>query len=388
MDPKNGPPKWTPKMDPQNGPPKWTSQNGPPKWTTKCSPNWTPKLDPQIGPPNWTPKLDPQIGPPKLDHPNWTPQMDPQNGSPQWTPKMDPHNGPHDTPRWNPRWNRQLFRTGFPSSGKTPRVWIGQARVESSPFGSIGSSSGRQALEGATLAPGTTATLNALRDPQKRPPRPRRNLRSAKKGAASGRSGMIWEHLRPLLESPRDTNLLFRVASLLARGEVPPLIIDVIRVGRLAALQKSNRGVWGIVVGEVIRRLVARTFAQQLGPAVEAGTSPFQFVLLTKSGCECVAHCIQVLCETDEQFTLTSVDGVSAFDNISRGAMMAGLERVDGGVSVLPFVHLFHGRPSTHLWEDDWHGAHCNQGESVDALALRCWTASCSCCHTGKIGSE
>ena len=62
-------------------------------------------------------------------------------------------------------------------------------------------SSGRQALEGADLASGTTATLNALRDPTKRPPRPRedvpqipphrpfeldemlfsRNLRSAKK---------------------------------------------------------------------------------------------------------------------------------------------------------------------------------------------------------------
>ena len=36
--------------------------------------------------------------------------------------------------------------------------------------------SGRQALEGADLAPGTTATLNALRDPTKRPPRPREDV--------------------------------------------------------------------------------------------------------------------------------------------------------------------------------------------------------------------
>ena len=225
-------------------------------------------------------------------------------------------------------------------------------------------SSGRQALEGAALALGTTATHNALRDPQKRPPRPReaipeipphrpfeldevtfcRNLRSAKRGAAGGPSGMTWEHLRPLLESPSDTNLLYRVASLLA--------------------QKSNGGVRGIMVGEVIRRLVARTIAQQLGPAVEAATSPFQFALSTKSGSECVAHCIQALCETDEQLTLTSVDGVSAFDLISRRAMMAGLESVDGGVSALPFVHLFYGRPSSYLWEDDSGTVHTiNQGE-------------------------
>ena len=69
----------------------------------------------------------------------------------------------------------------------------------------------------------------------------------------------------------------------------------------------------GIVVGEVIRGWVARTVAHQLCPAVEAATSPFQCALLTKSGCECVAHCIQALCETDKQLTLTSVDGVSAF---------------------------------------------------------------------------
>ena len=245
-------------------------------------------------------------------------------------------------------------------------------------------SSGRQALEGANLARGTTATLNALRDPQKRLPRPReaipeipphksleldkvsfcRNLRSSKKGAASGPSGITWEHLRPLRDCPRDTNLLCRVASFLARGDVPPLIIDVIRASKLTALRKNNGGVRGIVAGEVIRKLVARTVAQQLGPAVEAATSPFQFALSTKPGCECVAHCIQALCETDPQLTLTSVDEVSAFDLISRRAIMAGLERVDGGASVLPSVHLFYGRPSTYWWEDDSGTMHTiNQGE-------------------------
>ena len=90
-----------------------------------------------------------------------------------------------------------------------------------------------------------------------------------------GPSGRTWEHLRPLLDSSRDCHLLFRVAHLLARGEVPPSIVDVIRVGRLTALRKSNGGVRSIVAGEVLRRLVARTTAQQLGPAVEAATSPF-----------------------------------------------------------------------------------------------------------------
>ena len=95
-------------------------------------------------------------------------------------------------------------------------------------------SSTRQALEGSALAPGSEATLNALRDPLKRPPVPRdpmprhlahpegrvsfnldetkfaRNLRSAKRGAAGGPSRMTVEYLQPLLDHPRDLQRFFR----------------------------------------------------------------------------------------------------------------------------------------------------------------------------------
>ena len=48
-----------------------------------------------------------------------------------------------------------------------------------------------------------------------------------------------------------------------------------------------------------------------------------------------------------------SVDGISAYDLISRRAMLSGLAGVEGGEKVLPFVKLFHGSPSTYWWEDD-----------------------------------
>ena len=91
-------------------------------------------------------------------------------------------------------------------------------------------SSARQALQGADLAPGTPATLAALRNPARRPKRPLdpipralmvpndfeldegrfgKNLRSSKRSAAGGPSSMTTEHLRPLLDSSRDTHLLF-----------------------------------------------------------------------------------------------------------------------------------------------------------------------------------
>ena len=91
-------------------------------------------------------------------------------------------------------------------------------------------SSGRQALEGASLAPGTRQTLEALRDPIRRPPVPRdplphtvvghmpdvrfsleehrfaANLRSSRRGAAAGLSGMTTDHLRPLSDHIEETH--------------------------------------------------------------------------------------------------------------------------------------------------------------------------------------
>ena len=43
----------------------------------------------------------------------------------------------------------------------------------------------------------------------------------------------------------------------------------------------------GIVVGDVVRRLVARTISQQFGRAVEGATALFQHAFKTRAGCEC-----------------------------------------------------------------------------------------------------
>ena len=139
-------------------------------------------------------------------------------------------------------------------------------------------SSARQALEGAELAPGNQETLEVLRrrPAQFRDPLPDRivhhapasgfeldearfgrNLRTARKGAASGPSGMTSEHLRPLLSSPPAFHWFFRLGEHLVTARVPNPVIDAVRMGRMTALRKPAGGVRGIVVGDVIRRLVA-----------------------------------------------------------------------------------------------------------------------------------
>ena len=115
---------------------------------------------------------------------------------------------------------------------------------------------------------------------------------------------------------------LFQVADLLAKGFIPSEAHAAIRLGATVSRSPLIRG---IVVGDFVRRLVARPIAQQASEDVEKATKTFQFALRTRAGCECVGHVLDTLAEMDENAALLSVDGVGAFDLISRKSTMEGL---------------------------------------------------------------
>ena len=100
----------------------------------------------------------------------------------------------------------------------------------------------------------------------------------------------------------------------LARAQVPHEILQSIRIGRLTALQKESGGVRGIVAGDIVRRLVTRTIAQQMDRAFEIATAPFQYALSTRAG--------RRPSDPDRlpNATVLSIDGIGAFD-LSREAM-------------------------------------------------------------------
>ena len=60
---------------------------------------------------------------------------------------------------------------------------------------------------------------------------------------------------------------------------MPQSVVQMVRQGRMTALVELDGSVRGIVVRDVIRRLVAKTMAQQLGDAVEVFTAPYQCVV-------------------------------------------------------------------------------------------------------------
>ena len=67
-----------------------------------------------------------------------------------------------------------------------------------------------------------------------------------------------------------------------------------------------------------------------------------------------MAHFLQVLTEMDSQTTIVTIDGVGAYDSISRKAMLEALMEMPRGSQALPHVRLFYGQPSRYLWEDEF----------------------------------
>ena len=138
----------------------------------------------------------------------------------------------------------------------------------------------------APFAPGNQDTFDALKDENRRPPVPRdqipedvlrsvprKTFRAGQRRVSAqsqdgtswssrGPSGMRTEHLRLLLDNEEDSNKFFEVVQSFAQANIPEKIFAVLRVGQMTAL-KPNGGVRGIVVGDVVRRLVAKTMAKQ-----------------------------------------------------------------------------------------------------------------------------
>ena len=70
---------------------------------------------------------------------------------------------------------------------------------------------------------------------------------------------MTAEHLKPLLDNFRDTELFCQVREYLAQGNIPRDVLEIVRLGRMTALQKANGGVRGTVASDMVRRWVTTT---------------------------------------------------------------------------------------------------------------------------------
>ena len=91
--------------------------------------------------------------------------------------------------------------------------------------------------------------------------------------------GTTTEYLRLLLDCEKDCDKFWFFCKALAQARIRDKVLSAVKMGRITALQKPSGGIRGIFVGRLARRLVSRTVAQQIGPAVEVATAPHQHVM-------------------------------------------------------------------------------------------------------------
>ena len=112
--------------------------------------------------------------------------------------------------------------------------------------------------------------------------------------------------------------------------------------------------------------------AQEYSDDFDAACAPFQYALSTRAGTECVAHIFQALTQANPSTTILSIDGIGAYDLISRRSMLSGLMALPQASAALPFTRMFYGQPSEYLWYDDDGAVHsilqAEGGEQGDPL--------------------
>ena len=235
-------------------------------------------------------------------------------------------------------------------------------------------SKARQALTSSTLAPGTEATLQQLLARPRslteaipgdalayQPDEPLnvvfslfvKVLRAAPRGASGGPGGTTNEHLKIALDDEDTAALMHRAVQRLSRAEPPQGIVDALMSARMTALRKPNGKVRGIATGTAFRRLTASCVARIIGPSVEETCRPFQYALSTRAGTECVGHLFRAACDLDPELCVLSIDGIGAFDNIRRAAMLRKLASLPKARAALPFVRLSYATPTEYVWTDD-----------------------------------
>ena len=142
------------------------------------------------------------------------------------------------------------------------------------------------------------------------------------------------------------------------------------------------------MIGDLLRRLVSRCLAQRYAKQIHQACLPHQYALSTRAGTEAVVHALTTDSEQHPTRTILSVDGIGAYDTISRNCMLQGLQAVPEANRCLPFVRLFYTQPSTYVWHDNTNTPHIIQqaegGEQGDPLMPALFFPGATRCNPGR----
>ena len=147
-------------------------------------------------------------------------------------------------------------------------------------------------------------------------------IKNAPKASGCGPSGWRYEHVRILLDNDITTDLLFQTCNHIFSGDVPPNVVPLLSASKLIAIPKHGNDVRPIAVGEVFRRLTAKTICQQKSPEFASYFSPIQHGIATPGGAELLTHHIQILLEQNPDWSILKTDVRNAFNSVSRERLL------------------------------------------------------------------
>ena len=169
-------------------------------------------------------------------------------------------------------------------------------------------------------------------------------LKSTPRGSAPGPSGLRFEHLKVCSEVRDLCDCLCGIVQKVAAGGPGPVVGRALASARLIALAKGGGDVRPIAVGEVLRRLVARSICIQERATMADIFSPVQYGVATPGGLDQVVHQIQAGLEAHSDWGVFKCDLRNAFNSVSRQAFFN--ETLQFLPSIMPFTRLLYGQPS------------------------------------------
>ena len=92
--------------------------------------------------------------------------------------------------------------------------------------------------------------------------------------------------------------------------------------------------------------------AKQYADAFTTAAALYQFALQTRACAEAIAHVLRHLSHQDEDSVIVSLDGIGAFDHVSRAAFLQKLVDVPQLQSLVPLAAALYGSDSRFRWSD------------------------------------
>ena len=200
-----------------------------------------------------------------------------------------------------------------------------------------------RALTAEPLAPRPTKPLRSfVAGSGPRSPGPAQPSRPRSRSPAH-LSKITMEHICLLLDDPAEWVLLHQAVTRLLNSDVPQLVLDAVRIGRIVAFRTCNGRVRGLVVGDALFRLVARSLICPKPSTARTGNHCGE--LLRSPRCRLVVVVVALELGRHWSHEAATCDSLHATKKASRPGLPFNLHRCLGRPLVRPACLCCGSRP-------------------------------------------